>query len=131
MNDKFELTKPSMLLDCLASAQVTDYFNIPYLPLSCLDPTLDNSTLYKTKIRILGSFSAFGWALTSIYNESGWKKTAIVAENGGYLCSNVVGSILKTFKANGILVTDFIQLTPTFGKDEEDMLMKLKYSARS
>ena len=116
---------------CISSAQVADYFNIPYFPLSCLDPLLDDSKIYQTKIRIFGSLTAFGWAFRTIYSKFRWTQTAIVSESGTYLCKSALESIMIRFQAQGVSVSEHILLSPSPDKDELQAINRIKLSARS
>lgn len=110
---------------------MTDYFNIPYFPLTCLDPLLDDSSVYTSTVRVFGSLTSFSWAFRAIYTRFGWKQTAIVTETGSYLCKYALESIVGRFEAQDISVSEYILLSTSPDKDELQAINRIKLSARS
>ncbi|ESO05546.1 hypothetical protein HELRODRAFT_171186 [Helobdella robusta] len=83
--------------NCIASAQIADYWDLPYFPLDCFDSTLDSSSLYKTVIRIFGSLSSYGASVSAFFRRNKWKSCAIVKEIRKDFCQFAVEAIKAKF----------------------------------
>lgn len=120
------------IVDCIASAQIASYWNIPYFPLDCFDSTLDDSNTYDTIVRIFGSLTGFSSAFQTFFKRNNWKLTAIVTESNSDFCTFGVEAIKENFRKNSIKVVEFFEFSKDYTDEElNSLIKKLKDSARS
>ncbi|ESO05550.1 hypothetical protein HELRODRAFT_171190 [Helobdella robusta] len=116
--------------DCLSSAQVADYWDLPYFATECIDPTLDNSSIYTTSIRLYGSLTSYGSALLAFFARNNWMNCAIVNEMNNDFCKYAMTAIKKKFDG-AVRVSEFLEVNNFFPDGEMAIILsKISFSAR-
>ncbi|ESO05554.1 hypothetical protein HELRODRAFT_171194 [Helobdella robusta] len=117
--------------NCVSSAQVADYWDLPYFALDCIDPALDNSTLYSSAIRLIGSLNAYGSALLAFFMRNNWKSCAIVKEVETDFCQYAMNALRNKFRGS-VKISEFLEITNVPTDDEvKNLLKKIELSARN
>ncbi|ESO05578.1 hypothetical protein HELRODRAFT_171223 [Helobdella robusta] len=116
--------------NCVAAAQVTNYWNIPYFPLNCFDPSLDDSSVYTNTIRFLGSLTAFGASFVTYFKKYQWDNVAVMIESGTDFCDSGVTAIQSRLRENSITIAEIVRLPAIIDSFETLFFTKIQHSAR-
>ncbi|ESO05563.1 hypothetical protein HELRODRAFT_171204 [Helobdella robusta] len=116
--------------NCVATAQVTNYWNISYFPLNCFDSSLDNSSVYKTTLRYFGSLSAFGSSFVEYFRRYQWNNVAIMSEIGTDFCTSGASAIQRHLKDNLLTIAEVVHVPSLFDSLDIMLFNKIRISAR-
>ncbi|ESO05567.1 hypothetical protein HELRODRAFT_171208 [Helobdella robusta] len=117
--------------NCIATAQAANYWNIPYFPLNCFDPRLDDSTLYLTVIRFFGSLTSFGASFAAYFKRYQWENVAIMIESEADFCNSALNAIQSSLRGDMVTVAEIVQLPADISSLDASIFSKIRRSARS
>jgi len=66
---------------CVIAGYIMSYWNRPFFPEGCADPSLHGPETYDTMVRIAGSFSGFSHAFKAVADMYGWTHIVLVAND--------------------------------------------------
>ena len=69
---------------CETAGYLMSYWNRPFFPEWCGDPTLDNSETYDTMTRIGASYSGFALSFKAVADYYGWTHIVLVSDDNTY-----------------------------------------------
>ncbi|ESO05552.1 hypothetical protein HELRODRAFT_171192 [Helobdella robusta] len=116
--------------NCIATAQAANYWNIPYFPLNCFDPSLDDSNLYSTIVRFFGSLTSFGASFAAYFKRYQWENVAIMIESEADFCDSALNAIQSSLRGDMVTVAEIVQLPADISSLDASVFLKIRRSAR-
>lgn len=94
---------------CMVVGQISSYYNVPNLATYCMPREVLNKTIFRTVIRISGSFTSIDKSFTALFQYYGWTRGVWLLSDGSDWCLG--GWDMTTYMfSNGVPSQQFMSI---------------------